>query len=38
MRAVKEFSQQNKLQLFITGVGDNYGETDYSQPSWFFKK
>lgn len=37
-KAVDEFCQQNNLELFLTGIGDRYGEGDYNFPSWYIFK
>lgn len=37
-RAVNEFVEENKLQLYITELGDTYGEGDQGQKSFYFCK
>lgn len=38
VRAVDEFVEKEKLDLYVTGIGDNYGETDFGKPSWYVFK
>jgi hypothetical protein len=37
-RAVNEFVNENKLQLFVTSLGDDYGEGDQGQCSFYYFK
>ncbi len=37
-RAVNEFVQHHKLQLYVTELGDDYGEGDQGQRSFYFFK
>jgi len=37
-RAVNEFVNEHNLKLYVTGLGDDYGETEQGQMSWYFFK